>query len=273
MPARYNPPPNWPPPPAGWTPPQGWTPDPAWGPAPQGWQLWVEDQGAPGAAYGVSPGGAAPAGASPIPRDNTTKRPWYKKKRFLIPIALLFIIIVWPKGGNDGQPPAAGPEVTREPADEGPADEEPAEEEPAEEEPVAPAVAELNTPVRDGNFEFTVTGVERVGTTIGEDFLQETAQGEFIIVRVNVTNIGDEAATLSSSGQVLYNEGGQQYEPSSAIFALPDADKFFLENINPGNTVTGAPLLFDVPPGTVLDRIELHDSFFSGGVDVSLAGL
>lgn len=57
---------------------------------------------------------------------------------------------------------------------------------------------------------------------------------------------------------------------SSAVFSLPDADKAFLENINPGNTVTDAPLLYDVPPGTVLDRIELHDAFFSEGVDVSL---
>ena len=102
--------------------------------------------------------------------------------------------------------------------------------------------------------------------------LAEEAQGEFIIVRVDVTNVGDEAQMLSSNGQVLYNDKGQKFEPSSAIFSVPDSDKSFLENINPGNTVTGAPLLFDVAPGTMLDRIELHDSMFSGGVEVSLAG-
>ena len=40
----FNPPPNWPQPPENWSPPAGWRPDPAWGPAPEGWQLWVEEQ-------------------------------------------------------------------------------------------------------------------------------------------------------------------------------------------------------------------------------------
>lgn len=41
---KFNPPPNWPKPPEGWQAPPGWQPDPAWGPAPQGWQLWVDDE-------------------------------------------------------------------------------------------------------------------------------------------------------------------------------------------------------------------------------------
>ncbi|WP_026256759.1 excalibur calcium-binding domain-containing protein [Actinopolymorpha alba] len=43
MPARFNPPPNWPEPPAGWTPPSNWEPDPSWGPPPYGWTLWIDD--------------------------------------------------------------------------------------------------------------------------------------------------------------------------------------------------------------------------------------
>lgn len=218
-----------------------------------------------------------PADWKAMKKAAKAQRPWYKKKRFILPLALLaLIILISLLGGGDedttGTPQPAPAATTAEtPAvDEPAAEEEPATEEPAPE--PEPAVPGIGAPVRDGKFEFTVTGVERVGTTIGEDFLQEEAQGEFIIVRLNVTNIGDEGQTLNSSGQVLYNEAGQKFEPSSAIFSLPDADKFFLENINPGNTVTGAPLLFDVAPGTVLDRVELHDSLFSGGVDVSLAG-
>lgn len=145
-----------------------------------------------------------------------------------------------------------------------------AEAEPAEAEAEASDLIAIGSPATDGEFTFTVTRVERPGTTIGEDFLEETAQGEFVIVYVTVTNTGNEARTFSSSGQILYDDQDRQFEPSSAIFALPDADKAFLENINPGNTVTDAPLLFDVPPGAVLDRIELHDVFFSPGVLVSL---
>ena len=47
-------------------------------------------------------------------------------------------------------------------------------------------------------------------------------------------------------------------------------DQTFLEQINPGNRVTGT-LIYDVPEGTKLTSIELHDSVFSGGVKVPLS--
>lgn len=147
------------------------------------------------------------------------------------------------------------------------ADESVADEPPAEQAPAAPGIG---ASVTDGEFTFVVTGVERPGTTIGEEPFAETAQGEFVIVRVDVSNTGDEARSFSSSNQYLYDDQGRKFETTSAIFALPDADKAFLEDINPGNSVTGAPLVFDVPAGAVLDRIELHDVFYSEGVAVNL---
>ncbi|RSM44161.1 hypothetical protein DMB66_52525 [Actinoplanes sp. ATCC 53533] len=39
--------------------------------------------------------------------------------------------------------------------------------------------------------------------------------------------------------------------------------------MNPGNTVKGK-LVFDVPEGTKLTSLELHDSLFSDGVQVNL---
>jgi hypothetical protein len=96
-------------------------------------------------------------------------------------------------------------------------------------------------------FEFTVTGIQPPVETVGEDFLAEEAQGQFIIVRVTVTNVGDEARTLHASSRYLYDADGRRFETSSALFTLEDADKVFLENINPNNTVADAPLLYDVP--------------------------
>ena len=182
-------------------------------------------------------------------------RPLYKKKRVIIPAVLAAIIMITVAMNAGGDSPAPAPAAGA-PAAEAPA---------AKNE--APAIG---VPVRDGKFEFTVTRVENVGTTVGEDFLAETAQGEFVIVYVNVANIGDEGQTLESSSQKLFDAQGRSFEPSSAMFSLPNADKVFLENINPGNTITDSPLLFDVAPGTELDKIELHDSMFSDGVTVEL---
>lgn len=96
MAARYNPPPNWPAPPAGWTPPAGWQPDPAWGPAPDGWQVWIDD-----AVVASDPTRAD----APAP-----SRPWFKKKRVIIPgaVVLLGIAIGVGGGGDDDErtPPA-----------------------------------------------------------------------------------------------------------------------------------------------------------------------
>jgi Domain of unknown function (DUF4352) len=114
-----------------------------------------------------------------------------------------------------------------------------------------------------------VTEVEPPVKTIGQDFAQEEAQGEFVVVRVDVSNIGDETTTLSSSSQYAY-AGERRYEASPVLLSLEDADTAFLENVNPSNKVTKRTIVFDVPPGTKLTHLELHDSLFSGGVRVNL---
>ena len=139
-----------------------------------------------------------------------------------------------------------------------------------EPEAAPPAEPGIGDTVNDGQFDFVVTAVEPPVETLGEGVLAEEAQGQFVIVRITVTNVGDEARNLNSSFQYLYDAEGRRYEASSAIFTLPDYDKAFLENINPGNTVTDAPLLYDVPDGFVPASLELHDSVFSSGVTVTL---
>lgn len=207
----------------------------------------------------------------PPPPSGKPPRPWYKKKRFVIPIAILVLIILGSALGGGEEEESGSTTANQSSEQQQPAAPAPEGEQPAEEDaPAEPAAAGIGTPVRDGKFEFVVTGLERPGTEIGPDFMRETAQGEFVIVRVDVTNIGNEAQTLDSSSQKLYDDQGREFSPSSALFVLEDASKAFLEQINPGNKVTGVPILFDVPPGTNLTAIQLHDSMFSGGVKVAL---
>lgn len=124
--------------------------------------------------------------------------------------------------------------------------------------------------VRDGKFEFVVKGLDCKKTTIGGEFLNKTAQGKFCVVTVSVKNIGDKAQTFTGSNQKAYDITGAQFENDGAaeIYANDNAQTF-LNDINPGNQATGK-IVFDVPKGTVLTEIELHDSFWSGGVKVTL---
>ena len=129
--------------------------------------------------------------------------------------------------------------------------------------------AGLNQPVQDGKFEFTVTGDDCSKNTIGEDPLSKTAQGTFCVVSVTVTNVGDKAQMLDASSQKAFDAQGREFSAdSSAAMYLGDSNTF-LNQLNPGSTVQGQ-IVYDVPVGTQLTKLELHDSPFSGGVDVSL---
>ncbi|GAA2588480.1 DUF4352 domain-containing protein [Actinomadura fulvescens] len=131
--------------------------------------------------------------------------------------------------------------------------------------------AKIGQEARDGKFAFTVTKVKPGVRKVGSGILAEKPQGEFVLVAVTVKNIGDEAQMFIDSEQKGVDSGGKEYTPSTeAGVVLNDKTQAFLSDINPGNSVKGL-LAFDVPKGTRLTSLELHDSAFSGGVTVSLA--
>jgi hypothetical protein len=132
------------------------------------------------------------------------------------------------------------------------------------------ATVGINQPARDGKFEFTVTGVQCGVKHIGPASFGSDAQGQFCLVKVTVTNIGNEAQMFTGINVYGFNAAGQKFDTdtSAAIYLEGDA-RSFLENINPGNTVNGT-LVFDIPVGQSLKKLELHDSLLSGGVIVNL---
>jgi len=172
-------------------------------------------------------------------------------------------------------------DAAQEPKEESPAEEPAAEEPVAEEESSAEDAASADQPaqepaadepglgdaVRDGKFEFVVTEVETGLSTIGESFSEQEAQGQFVLVHISVTNIGDRAQTLFDNDQVLVDEQGREHSTSSASIWLDEG--LWLDEINPGNSMSGV-LLYDIPADAVPTALELHDSMFSDGVTVAL---
>ncbi|OUC77263.1 DUF4352 domain-containing protein [Gordonia lacunae] len=130
----------------------------------------------------------------------------------------------------------------------------------------------LNTKVRDGKFEFVVTGVEPGLTSVGDNpYLTEQAQGQFVIVSMTVTNTSNEPKSFSPSDQKLFDNKRRSFEPSStAQIALGGSDIPVWDNINPGNAVE-VKVVYDMPKDAVPASIELHDSVFSDGVKVTLS--
>lgn len=126
------------------------------------------------------------------------------------------------------------------------------------------ASAGIGDEVRDGKFAFTVTDVETGASTYGDGFLTEEAQGEFTIITMTVENVGDEAQMLDATNMEGIDSEGREL---AAEMGLGDA---FLENINPGNSVT-VEVAFDVAKGATLDSVVVHDSMFSAGAPVNLS--
>jgi len=185
-------------------------------------------------------------------------RPWFKRKRFILPLSLMLLTVVIATVNLSGNMRTASSTTASSQAEVASA---PQVEAPA---------ASIGTKVRDGKFEFVVTAVERPGKTlVGKLDEVLTAHGEFVIVRVNVTNVGNEARSPDCSCQLLFNDKGREFEPSPAILSTKGALKF-VRQINPGDTVKDVLVLFDVAPGTKVVDVELHDSPFSAGAKVKL---
>ncbi|MFI7543072.1 DUF4352 domain-containing protein [Actinoplanes sp. NPDC049599] len=129
----------------------------------------------------------------------------------------------------------------------------------------------LGDPVRDGKFEFVVSKVDCSKTKVGSTYLNKKAQGKFCQVSVKVKNIGKEAQYFDGSSQKAMDAKGTEFsnDGTAELYANED-NATFLNEINPGNSAKGR-LIFDVPKSVKLTAVELHDSPFSGGVEVSLS--
>jgi hypothetical protein len=129
----------------------------------------------------------------------------------------------------------------------------------------------MNQPARDGKFEFTVTKIQCGVAKVGDDVLGKTAQGQFCLVTVTVKNIGSQPQIFNGGDQKAHAPDGTTYGNSgdAELYANKDTQTF-LEQINPGNSVTGM-LVFDIPKTATIKTLELHDSPFSGGVIVTVA--
>ena len=119
----------------------------------------------------------------------------------------------------------------------------------------------------DGGLTFAVTGVESAPSVQYQDApVEKTAQGEFFIVHMTVSNSGEAPVTYLGTLQKL-KAGGTTY-------SIDDEATFYLNGgvseLNPGDTADVA-IAFDVPPGTTPESLEVHGDPTSAGVEVPLS--
>ncbi len=137
--------------------------------------------------------------------------------------------------------------------------------------PTTPVVAGLNTPARDGKFQFVVTSVDCGRKSVGAGPVSRKAQGQYCLVGLSVQNVGESGQLLLDGAQIGISADGNEYTPDTAAGLIANANaSTWINMIDPGKTVTGT-IVYDIPKGGELVRLELHDSPFSGGVTVTVA--
>ena len=135
--------------------------------------------------------------------------------------------------------------------------------------PETSAASGIGTAVRDSRFEFTIQTVTPGVAGLQRNGQQIRPQGEFTLVNVKITNIGNQPQTFFGTNTKADDSTGRQYAMNLLAAAyLPNSDSLF-GPINPGDSVVGT-LVFDVHVGSTLALIELHDNAFGGEVTVQL---
>ncbi|TQM26355.1 DUF4352 domain-containing protein [Nocardia bhagyanarayanae] len=129
-------------------------------------------------------------------------------------------------------------------------------------------IAPAGSPVRDGKFEFQVTRVDPPVAKVGTGMFEQKARSEFVVIHIDITNVGDEPRSYFDSNQTLIDDQGREFANNSSAARALDSDTVEYD-LNPGLEISVA-LVFDVPVGTIPTTLQLHDSLFSGGAKVAL---
>lgn len=133
-----------------------------------------------------------------------------------------------------------------------------------------PAAGALGVPARDGDLEFTVTGVECGLDRIGDETFGTEAVGQFCVVLLDLANVGTEPAAMIDFLQELHDDAGRPYsaDVGASIYyteAIPS-----IGPLDPGER-RSTQLFYDLPVDAVPAEIELHGApFGSPGVRVPL---
>jgi Telomeric repeat-binding factor 2. len=123
--------------------------------------------------------------------------------------------------------------------------------------------------VGDGaqSIEYTVNGASIIEDYIGSDAdLGSTPDGTFVVVNLDLENIGDETLDISTNFLKLVDQEDRTFEADTeaGIYADQDsrvsADPITFDQLQPGLSVTRA-VIFDVGPGTYRFAAEPAGAF------------
>lgn len=184
-------------------------------------------------------------------------RPWYKKKRFIIPIVLVVLIVIATATSSGDTGPTAGG---------GDGEDESGGSAASQAEPVA-----VGETVSLEGTSYTVESVETTDT-VGDEFFEEAAGGVYVVVELTIENTRNETRTFSDTAATLVGSNDKSYSTDSdgTIAASTDGGSLIFEDMQPDVAKTGL-LVFDVPEEAAAGAmLEVADLFGRGEAYIDL---
>lgn len=115
--------------------------------------------------------------------------------------------------------------------------------------PYHPTTARVGEPIRDKNFEFTVSNVECGKEDYG--LLSPKPQGEYCLLQISVKNVDSKAHSWNPRID-LYDTEQNKYGRKAIV------DGSLNETVNPNNSISAA-VVFDVAAGTKLSSARIFE--------------
>jgi hypothetical protein len=191
------------------------------------------------------------------------ERPWYLRKRML---ALLVVVVVVAlalasrddAGGNRGRgaPPATTSAVEGNAAT------------PAATEEQRPAAGQRRS-ARDGSLSVTVNQVRCGVRRIGQGLRARTARGQFCLVFLTVTNVGERRWALPFVGQRLVDGDGRRYGPDLRARTVVPGGEAVWKELDPGQRTAGT-IVFELPAGARPVSLVLNDAPSGGSTSMDI---
>lgn len=127
-----------------------------------------------------------------------------------------------------------------------------------------------SVPVQDGKLEYSVLDVDTGVPAVGDPYFGASpSSGAFTVVTLSITNRSDQIVTFDPSYVVGVQLSGDRL-PSDRE-ASYYADDRMPPPLHPGQEMT-TKVAFDVPEGSRITGVQVHDSVFSRGAIITFKG-
>lgn len=185
-------------------------------------------------------------------------RPWWKKKRFIIPTVAVALVVVFTatnKGGtkDDEVKVTAGGETPS-----GAASTEPGTAKPKGDPGTEKNPAPRGTAVQNKSAKYQVLDVTTT-KHIGSQYLGKDAAGTFVVVKLSVTNVKDSSIQFSTNDVKLQVNGTEIDASDDSVYL---DDHLLYEDVSPSLTKTGT-VAFDVDPAAAGQGVLKLQAIFS----------